>query len=120
VCSVCGDLGCGAPSALVNVGVDEVRWSDWKWEDWGEPRPVQGDPGELRFDRSRYETELLDAPARVAAFPYDELAERGKQFLWPWEWGWRMPQDRARRPGPKRAPRHILAPSLQRPLPVPG
>lgn len=93
VCAACGDLGCGALTALVNVGVDDVRWSDWKWEDWGEPRPVRGDPGELRFDRSQYESELVNAPARVAALPYDELAERGKRFLWPWEWGWRTPQE---------------------------
>jgi hypothetical protein len=29
--------------------------------------------------------------ALLQAMPYDELAHRGKRFLWPWEWGWRLP-----------------------------
>ena len=93
MCQVCGDLGCGALTARLDVGVDEVRWTDWKWEDWDEPRSVEGGPGELRFDRSQYEAVFLDAPSRVAGFPYDQLAHRGKRILWPWEWGWRMPRN---------------------------
>ena len=24
--------------------------------------------------------------------PYDELEHQGRRFLWPWQWGWRMPK----------------------------
>ena len=35
---------------------------------------------------------LTSAYERIAAMPYDELDHRGRRFLWPWQWGWRMPK----------------------------
>jgi hypothetical protein len=38
-----------------------------------------------------YEAVLAGAGARLGKMPYDELAHKGKRFLWPWQSGWKMP-----------------------------
>ena len=43
-------------------------------------------------DRAGYEAMLRSAFERVSTMPYDELEHRGRGFLWPWQWGWRMPK----------------------------
>ena len=45
----------------------------------------------LLLDRKAYEAQISVAFGMVQEMPYDELSHRGKRFLWPWEWGWRMP-----------------------------
>ena len=56
------------------------------------PRLVEHLPERLTFDRSGYEAVFADAYEQVAAFAYDELAHHGRRFLWPWQWGWRVPR----------------------------
>ena len=45
----------------------------------------------LLLDRKAYEAQISVAFGMVQEMPYDELSHRGKRFLWPLEWGWRMP-----------------------------
>lgn len=93
VCAMDGDLGCGQLTAALEVGDAEVSWSDFLWEDGNfDPRPVEHLHQPVVFDRARYETTFDGAYERVAAFPYDELAHHGRRFLWPWQWGWRLPR----------------------------
>lgn len=42
------------------------------------------------FDRAQYEHALAEAVPRVDDLPFDVTEFRGKRFLWPWEWGWRV------------------------------
>ena len=94
LCPIDGDLGCGAVTARVSMDEDTVRWSDWALENGFEPRtPIEGFGRSLTFDRESYERTLLGAYGKVATLPYDELAHRGRRFLWPWQWGWRLPAD---------------------------
>lgn len=51
---------------------------------------MDGAPESLVFDRRDTEV-VAHAYARVAQFPYDQLAHRGRKFLWPCQWGWRLP-----------------------------
>ncbi len=93
VCAVDGDLGCGQLTAALEVGDAEVSWSDFLWEDGrADPRPVEHLHQPVVFDRARYEATFAGAYERVAAFSYDELAHHGRRFLWPWQWGWRLPR----------------------------
>ena len=93
VCAVDGDLGCGQLTAAVRVAAD-VTWSDFMWEDGSaQPSPAGLLDGSVRFDRAQYEATFAEAYERVAAFPYDERAHRGRRFLWPWQWGWKLPRD---------------------------
>ena len=94
VCGVCGDLGCGALTAALDVSDAEVSWSEFQWEDgMFDPRPVEQLDEPLSFDRALYEAVFSDAYERVAAFPYDESAHHGRRFLWPWRWGWTLPRE---------------------------
>jgi hypothetical protein len=96
VCGVCGDLGCGAVTARLTLSKDQVSWSEFLW-DGGEGDATsidvarEGD-GRIVFNRADYEAILTSAYERVAAMPYDELEHQGRRFLWPWQWGWRMPK----------------------------
>jgi hypothetical protein len=95
VCEVCGDLGCGAVTARRSVTDYEVQWTEWRWTDFTGERPAVSPSGEpvtsFAFDRGEYEAALDESMDRLAGLPYDELAHKGKRFLWPWEWGWRLP-----------------------------
>lgn len=92
VCAVDGDLGCGQLTAALDLTHATVTWSDFLWEDgMFDPRPVEQLEEPLTFERARYEAAFADAHERVAAFPYDELAHHGRRFLWPWQWGWKLP-----------------------------
>jgi hypothetical protein len=94
VCAVCGDLGCGAVTAALTVRDDTVIWSEWALEngrDQADPIDALG-PSAV-FDRPLYEAALRGAYAQLAALPYDELAHLGRRFLWPWQWGWRIPRN---------------------------
>lgn len=95
VCGVCGDLDCGALTARLDVTLDQVEWSDWRWVDHQGERDAESPSGEriepLVFDRRDYQASLEQAVDRLAEMPYDELAHTGRRFLWPWQWGWRLP-----------------------------
>jgi hypothetical protein len=95
VCLVCGNFDDGALTARLNVSEDVVTWSQWRWANFDGETAIDG-LNEMRFDRAAYEKVLLAAPALVADFPYDEVAENGRRFLWPWQWGWRLPKERNR------------------------
>lgn len=94
VCAMDGDLGCGQLTTALSVGDTEVSWSNFRWEDdISDPRPVEPLDRPLTFDRARYEAAFADAYEWVAGFPYDEPAHHGRRFLWPWQWGWKLPRD---------------------------
>jgi hypothetical protein len=90
-------------TAQLNLSQDQVSWSNFLWEggvvDWeggvGDPASIdlapEGD-GRIVFNRAGYEAMLTSAYERIAAMPYDELEHQGRRFLWPWQWGWRMPK----------------------------
>jgi hypothetical protein len=91
LCRVDGDIACGALTARLEHSEAHVAWTDWLWESYQGALPVERPAAPLVFDRTTYEAQLHSALALVQAMPYDELAHRGKRFLWPWEWGWRLP-----------------------------
>ena len=93
VCGTCGDLGCGALTARLSVTAESVTWFDFLWEDGLRPASATtlDAPQVFVFRRSDYDTAFRDAYERVAGLPYDESAHRGRKFLWPWQWGWRLP-----------------------------
>ena len=94
VCGECGDLACGAVTAALRVGPDTISWSQFAWEDGHEQaEPIEDAPDLLSFAPADYQEVFAGAHARVAALPYDELAHQGRRFLWPWQWGWRLPQN---------------------------
>jgi hypothetical protein len=72
---------------------DFVTWTNFSWENgYEEPSAAVNTPDTIAFRRSNYETEMGGAYDRVAALAYDELAHCGRKFLWPWQWGWRLPR----------------------------
>lgn len=91
VCPVDGDIACGALTARLQVSQDHVVWTDWLWESDQGALSVEHLSEPAMFDRQDYEKQMRMALATVTALPFDELAHRGKRFLWPWEWGWRLP-----------------------------
>lgn len=96
VCGECRDLGCGSVTASLTVKGDTVTWSDFAWDNGYEPTdPITDAPGAITFAQAGYIDTLRGAEERVAAFPFDQLAHEGRRFLWPWQWGWRLPKDGA-------------------------
>jgi hypothetical protein len=91
LCAVDGDIACGALTARLQLSEAHVAWTDWLWESYQGALPVEQLCEPLVFNRALYEAQLHGALAALQAMPYDELAHRGKRFLWPWEWGWRLP-----------------------------
>lgn len=100
VCAECGDFGCDAITARLTVDADVVTWSDFHYgSPTSEPAVVKALPASFVFDRQEYEETLRGAQAVVAALPFDEADHTPRRFLWPWQWGWRLP----RRPTARRA-----------------
>lgn len=91
LCPIDGDIDCGALTARLEFTADEVHWVDWRWDSYQGSLPVKSPTESMRFDRATYEALLHGAPGRLKVMPYNELDHRGKPFLWPWEWGWRLP-----------------------------
>jgi len=91
LCPIDGDVGCGALTASLRFSEAHVAWTDWLWESDQGAYPVEQFPDPVVFDRTTYKSQLRGALAMVQAMPYDELAHQGRRFLWPWEWGWRLP-----------------------------
>lgn len=76
LCSMCGDLGCGSFTVRMEVDAENVRWSDWQWENrLDDPEPVPG-AGDIRFRRADYAAVLAGAYERVAALPDDRSTRR--------------------------------------------
>jgi hypothetical protein len=93
VCGSCGDLPCGAITVALQLGPDTVTWSEFQWENGYEPATrIDGAPESLTFDRQQYTAAIKNASSRIAEFPYDESERYGRRFLWPWQWGWRLPK----------------------------
>lgn len=92
-CAGCGDVGCGAITARLTITPQTVTWSDFAWEndDDGETAP-QRSGLVFVFDHDAYMTTIESSRSSVAAFPYDPLAHHGRDFRWPWQWGWRLPK----------------------------
>lgn len=94
VCGECGDLGCGAVTAALDMDPDRITWRQFAWENGYEPaEPIENAPASIAFGTADYEKVLGSAYRAVADLPYDELAHHGRKFLWPWQWGWRLPKD---------------------------
>ncbi|MFC7164448.1 hypothetical protein ACFQL5_19350, partial [Aquipuribacter hungaricus] len=97
VCSVCGDLDCGATTVAVERTADTVAWRNFGWEttftledDDGEYVPIAGGP--FVFARDQYERELrrfVDTfdKVRAAGSPTEEATppddRRGRRRWWP-------------------------------------
>ena len=71
VCQVCFDVGCGSLTVAVDVGDEEVVWSDPLWEDAGsEARPDERLGGTaFTFERGGYEAAVRAAALAVADLP---------------------------------------------------
>lgn len=93
-CAECGDIGCGAVTARLDLTEDAVTWSDFAWEtDIEDDEHLPACPGvSFVFDRNSYVTTIESARHLVGSFPYEPLAHHGRSFLWPWQWGWRLPK----------------------------
>lgn len=93
-CAACGDIECGGLTARLALTEDTVTWSDFSWE--SDPEDDELLPAFLEvtfvFERSAYEETIEQARRLVGSFPYDPLAHHGRRFLWPWQWGWRLPK----------------------------
>jgi hypothetical protein len=93
VCPQCGDLGCGAITARIDLDEDYVSWADFLYENtYSEPLPVPPLPGSIRFDRAAYEAVLDSASELADLLPTDEPDASEGGWLWPWEWGWKLPR----------------------------
>lgn len=99
-CAIDRDELCGFLAALIEVHDDTVTWSRIAWcsPDWDGPTGggeiamsvTDTGLGPMVFDRDQYEHTLAEAVPRVDDLPFDVTEFRGKRFLWPWEWGWRV------------------------------
>ncbi|WP_432545019.1 hypothetical protein [Kineococcus sp. SYSU DK002] len=89
LCVVCGDV---EVSAALELHTTTVVWSDLHWEGAEPDFPVEGAPAVLTFERAGYEEALEEAYERVARLPYEASEHTTRRFLWPWQWGWRLPR----------------------------
>lgn len=93
-CGESGDMGCGAVTATLIVEGDLVTWSDFAWDNGYEPTdPIENAPDSISFAKPEYTDAFTHAEERITTFPYNELAHVGRKFLWPWQWGWRLPKE---------------------------
>ena len=63
ICAECGDLGCGAVTAVVEVGNETVVWRDFGYQNNYEPfdqNDLFADVGPFTFDRPAYTRALED------------------------------------------------------------
>ncbi|WP_433540903.1 hypothetical protein ACQP10_03930 [Streptosporangium sandarakinum] len=88
VCPECGDLGCGALTAVVEVFSDQVVWRDLGWQTDYRDEVDYGDfigLGPFVFDRVQYEAALSVVPE----FRAREEREAPVQEPRPWWMWWR-------------------------------
>ncbi|WP_432510966.1 hypothetical protein [Kineococcus sp. SYSU DK001] len=88
-CVVCGEVDV---SAALSVHAETVLWSNLRWERTEPESLVEGVPSTLVFERAGYEQALEGAYQRVASSPHEESEHTTRRFLWPWQWGWRLPR----------------------------
>ena len=93
VCNVCQDLLCGALTVRLDVMEQVVTWSDWRWDPIEHAEKLTGISAPVVVDRAAYEGTIQSAPEVLATLPYDQDQFRTRPFLWPWQWGWRLPRD---------------------------
>lgn len=60
ICPMCGDLGCGAELARIEIGEDTVTWRDFIYGNH-DPAMDKSLDCEFVFDRQQYEDELRRA-----------------------------------------------------------
>jgi hypothetical protein len=68
VCSLCGDLGCGALTVKIEIDSDFVFWREWGYQNDLEDRvsPVEvAALVDMKFDLSEYESVLENARRRL-------------------------------------------------------
>lgn len=91
VCAACGDLGCGALTARVELHEDLVTWSDWGYrtdrvgdDSWEVPPDIDGIPvRDFVFERDDYERVMIDAIERIGRAPEAEsLPFQGRKHRW--------------------------------------
>jgi hypothetical protein len=82
VCPECGDLGCGAVTAHVELGPETVTWAAFGMERGYDADNVElaqfADVGPLHFDRTAYETLLRAQLDRFSALAREQAAARGE------------------------------------------
>ena len=72
VCAECGDLGCGAVTAVVEVDDDKVVWCDFGYQNDYEPfdqEAVFAGVGPFTFDRDAYSVVLAHFRSVVSGIP---------------------------------------------------
>ena len=66
VCAECGDLGCGAVTAVIERVGDHIIWRDFGFQNNYEPGRIEGcdysHVGPIVFDAAAYERALRDRP----------------------------------------------------------
>jgi len=63
ICPECGDIGCGAYSARVDVGREVVLWSEFAYENGYEPARLLAGVGPFEFDANQYKAAIAAACA---------------------------------------------------------
>jgi len=97
VCPECGDLGCGAVTAVIERDGGSVRWRDLAYQNDYEPLDDElrlRDVGPFSFDRNEYEAMLEGARRRWVSdgARYRSMAEPAR-----WRGRFRFPSLRRRR-----------------------
>jgi hypothetical protein len=66
-CAVCGDLGCGAITVMVERGNGTVSWRDWGYQNNYEDGFVAiADLPDVTFDATQYDSVLREAGDRLS------------------------------------------------------
>ena len=81
VCGECGDYGCGASTARVTFGPDEVVWDQFGWQTDYDPVVVPSDVNAdkvFRFARPEYERTLGEALARFIGLPTKDASSESQ------------------------------------------
>lgn len=88
VCPECGDIGCGALTARLEVTDSQVSWTHWMWEfdrGYAEPEPVPEIPN-FYFQRVAYDRVMDDAIERLQALPLLAYPLGVRRLLRPSTW----------------------------------
>ncbi|MEI4272223.1 hypothetical protein TEK04_10860 [Klenkia sp. LSe6-5] len=81
-CSICADLECGALTAALHIGPDQVAWSDFRWvTGYDDDLLLSQLPSPVRFDRAAYERELDQAAVVLETLPA-KLLRPPRQRWW--------------------------------------
>jgi hypothetical protein len=66
VCPECGDIGCGAVTAVIKAKGEYISWNNLRYEnDWDDEMTEEyGDLGPFSFAKDQYRQALLNAPPK--------------------------------------------------------